>query len=96
MRYVLLALAALTACIERGPLPPSPQPDEADSVDACKPSCAKLRTLGCSEGFASISGNSCERTCAKALELRDLPLRCWAESATVAEAKACGSLRCVR
>lgn len=96
MRYALLGFAVLTACLEHGPLPPSPQPDQSDAIDACKPACQQLRFLGCPEGSPSVSGNACEATCARALELRDLPLRCWADADSVAELRACGSIRCVR
>jgi len=92
MRYVLVMLAALVVACERGPV----TPDEDRPRDACKAACQTLRNLSCPEGFHSVSNVSCESTCARAIQLRSLPLACWAEAHDVAELRSCGSIRCVR
>jgi len=98
MRYVLVVLAVLVLACERTSVTPAPvmPNDDEDTVDACKPACQTLRTLSCPEGFNSVSNTSCEATCARALQLRALPLECWAEARSVVELRSCGSIRCVR
>ena len=92
MPTILLAIAVVALACERG------QPAEPldDDIDACKPACDKLRTLGCPEGQPNLRGQTCERSCASAIAMRPLPLVCWAEAQNVVAAKTCGSLRCVR
>lgn len=104
MRIVLAA--ALAALVVGCPLSdrqtpvepdyPPPPPWMADVPAGCSSACSNLRTLDCPEGKGSMSGETCERVCIRANELRPLPLACWAAATTVAAAKGCGSLRCVR
>lgn len=75
--------------------PPMPR-FGADLERACGDACRHLRSLGCPEGSGSMGGEPCSVTCQRAGSVRPLPLACWADAGTSAEAKACGSLRCVR
>lgn len=93
MRYAFVLL--LVACHQTQPVEPEPAPVVGDA-GACPAACSNLRKLGCPEGQGAISGESCERRCAVALELRGLPLDCWAHASDVVAAKSCGSLRCVK
>ena len=97
---VLLAAALVAGCetyVPPRPLPPVVVPEPADDVGtACALACAHMRELGCSEGNGSVGGAPCALTCVKAHELRFLPLSCWISARTPAEARACGSLRCIR
>lgn len=98
----LLAAAAVGACY--GPnAPPAvdplapPGPDYSrDAEAACSSACTNLRRIGCPEGSGAITGETCERRCVIGLELRSLPLACWAEADNVVSARSCGSLRCLR
>lgn len=91
---LLLVLAVIGACVERGPLSPSDDLDIGNRYDSCRIPCENFRRFRCAEGEHSIDGHSCETNCASAL--RPLPLKCWAQAETVTEAKSCGSLRCVQ
>jgi hypothetical protein len=73
--------------------PVSP-PFGAQLETQCKDACAHLRSLGCPEGQGSLSGEPCPATCYRAAALRPLPLLCWTDAGSVADARACGSLRC--
>ena len=97
MRTIIVAMAvAVIGCPPPPPQPP-PQPPPSDDVmvDA-EAACSNLRRLGCPEGQGSIAGLSCAVIVVRASALRQLPLSCWTSAATIAVAKACGSLRCVR
>lgn len=102
MRFLLgmLAFVSVHGCYDTSkPLPPYRPiygPAPADLADACVRACANLRGLGCPEGDGSIGGEPCSVTCQRASELRPLPVACWSVAKSTAEAKACGSLRCVR
>lgn len=106
MRSTLLlvgfaASLALVGCPLKNPVPvepdyPPPPPWMADVPAGCASACSNLRTLDCPEGKGAMSGETCERVCVRANELRPLPVACWAAATTVAAAKGCGSLRCVR
>lgn len=79
------------------PLTPIQPPTHVEELEAaCSGACVNLRRIGCPEGQGAISGETCERRCAIASELRSIPLSCWAASADVVAARSCGSLRCVR
>lgn len=94
MRASSLVLLVLVTCT---PLPASDlEPRTENSPEACELACERLRSLGCPEGSGSLSGESCMRVCLRASTLRALPVSCWAEASTVAAARACGSLRCLR
>lgn len=100
LRTVLaLALVATVACSSSPPPAPN-APDEPDAAAArgssarCEKACARLSELGCPEARPTSSGESCPRVCLKALELRPLPLECWAGAGDVPSARGCGSLRC--
>ncbi len=93
MRTALLLLV-LTGCPLHNPAPtPIDPPYPASAVSEA---CDGLRRVKCPEGFGSVTGATCERTLAVAVELRPLPLDCWARAIDVVAAKSCGSLRCVR
>jgi hypothetical protein len=95
LRYV--ALLCLVACYDASkPLPPYTPVVPVATADDCVRACAQLAALGCPEGSGSLGGEPCSVTCQRASELRPLPLACWASARSSAEAKACGSLRCVR
>lgn len=89
---IIAAVAVLAACP-----PPPPEPPMSDDlmVDA-DAACSNLRRLGCPEGHGSLAGLSCAVIVVRASGLRPLPLACWANAQNVVDAKACGSLRCVR
>jgi hypothetical protein len=92
MRYAFVLLVILAGCPLHNPVPVEPVYPASAIAEAC----SNLRMLGCPEGFGGINGETCERTLAHATELRPLPVVCWAEKKTVAEAKGCGSLRCIK
>lgn len=94
MRYVLFLLA-LAGCSPPKSSPAEPAQPVGDA-GACSGACSNLRRLGCPEGQGAISGETCERRCAVALELRAMPLDCWAAAGDVTAAKSCGQLRCIR
>lgn len=102
MRTAVLALLIVSACYdETKPLPPyypdyPPNPPMGDIGDACVQACTSLRRIGCPEGQGAIGGETCERRCIIASELRTLPLACWARAEDVPTAKGCGSLRCLK
>lgn len=100
MRITLfVALLSLVACVEPAPTDPTrpPAPPFSGDVDAsCSSACTNLRRLGCPEGSGAISGETCERRCVVAMELRAMPIDCWTAAEDVPSAKACGSLRCLR
>ena len=75
--------------------PPMPR-FGAELQHACDDACKHLRALGCPEGSGSMGGEPCTVTCQRTGSVRPLPLACWADAGTTAEAKACGALRCVR
>jgi hypothetical protein len=75
--------------------PPGPR-FGAELERACGDACAHLRALGCPEGSGSMGGEPCTVTCTKASSARPLPLACWSDAGSTAEAKACGALRCIR
>lgn len=87
---MLLLVAALVACSHDGPAPRSPSHEYTAAHNAC----ANLRLVGCPEGNGSVGGVSCETIVMRSL--RPLPLACWTTAASSAEAKGCGSLRCIR
>lgn len=102
---IIIGAAMAVACYDATkPLPPyqpiygpGPGPDDLySSAKSCEDACAHLRDLGCPEGQGSLGGEPCSVTCQRATELRALPLACWSAAKTQADAKACGSLRCVR
>lgn len=103
MRFLaaMLAIVSIAACYDATkPLPPyqpiGPGPGPVELADACVRACANLAALGCPEGSGSLGGEPCSVTCQRASELRPLPVACWAAATSTAEAKACGSLRCIR
>lgn len=75
--------------------PPTPS-FGADLERACDRACARLRAIGCPEGSGSMGGEPCTITCQRAVGVRPLPIVCWADAGSSAEAKACGGLRCIR
>ena len=95
MRALILTLALLVGCPAPGPEPYTPPPplifDGGDVASAC----SALRFVGCPEGDGSRSA-PCETVLARAVELRPLPLACWARAEDAAQARACGQLRCIR
>lgn len=100
---ILVALyGTFLACYDPNKAPPvdpvyPPAPPFVGDVDeACSNACTNLRRLGCPEGQGAIGGETCERRCIIAMELRSMPLACWAKAEDVAFAKGCGSLRCIR
>jgi nitrous oxide reductase accessory protein NosL len=98
MRTLFVALL-VAACgpVPVDPLSPPPSPTHIEDVEsACSSACVNLRRVGCPEGQGAISGETCERRCAIASELRSMPLACWAKAADVVAARSCGSIRCVR
>ncbi len=93
MRTIVIAAAlALVGC----PPPHPERPPSDDLMVDAEAACANLRRIGCPEGHGSVAGISCPVIIVRASALRPLPLACWTSSATIIEAKACGSLRCVR
>ncbi len=100
MRLVFLLAVALIGCPLRDPVDVHPDypplPPFSGNVDAaCEAACTNLRRLGCPEGYGAVSGETCERRCIVAMELRTMPLDCWTRADNVVLAKSCGSLRCV-
>lgn len=102
MRFVAIVLAfVIVGCPLRDPVdvephyPPSP-PFSGDVGEACTGACTNLRRIGCPEGQGAIGGETCERRCIIGMELRAMPLACWAKAEDVPSAKGCGSLRCIR
>lgn len=99
MRYVIL-LIALTSCYKEKAVnvepdyPPEP-PFIGNVEDACSKACTNLRLIKCPEGSGATSGETCEQRCTIAMELRTLPLVCWARAENTVKAKACGQLRCI-
>lgn len=91
----ILALGCQTAPPAEPVYPPAP-PFVGDVDAACASACSNLRRLGCPEGSGAISGETCDRRCVVAMELRSMPLECWTRAESVVAAKSCGSLRCVR
>ncbi len=71
------------------PQPPPPPPVQ----DACSAFCAILTQLGCSEGAQA----NCASTCRHVIDsgLTDLKISCVSAAKTVAQVKACGSVKCV-
>lgn len=99
--FYMLVVVSIVACYDATkPLPPyqpvGPGPGPVATADECVRACANLAAVGCPEGSGSLGGEPCSVTCQRASELRPLPVTCWAASRSSAEAKACGSLRCVR
>lgn len=90
---VLTTAISLLACSADKPAEvPLPSGTEAQADEACE----NLRKIGCPEGFGSVGGESCLGVLVNASKLRPLPLACWAHAKTGADAKGCGSLRCIR
>jgi hypothetical protein len=100
MRFAF-SLVLLAACYdETKPLPPY-YPDYPPSPPMVKPeeaevACSNLRNLGCPEGHGAIGGTPCSVVIQRAADLRPLPVACWTLAKSTADARACGSLRCLR
>jgi hypothetical protein len=76
--------------------------DAGEDLDAarypmCAKACANLATLGCPEARRVDGGQTCYAVCVHTEETHkfDLKPTCLAAAKTVAEAKACGSVRCL-
>lgn len=93
MRTIIVLAASLTAC---GLFAPKPTEPSWEVADACSVACDSLRSVGCPEANGSLGGQSCQAVCIKASDLRPLPLGCWSRAKDAAEARGCGSLRCVK
>lgn len=71
---------------------------DAARYPACAKACINLGALGCPEARAVDGGQSCYAVCAHAEETHkfDLKPACLAAAKSIAEAKACGSVRCLK
>lgn len=71
---------------------------DAELDGACEAACANLRSevVRCPEGFGSVGGVSCTQVCVSRALRGPTPIQCWAEAKSAEEARACGSLRCVK
>lgn len=97
---LIVGMVALVSCATNRevvePVPPPAPPFQGNVTDACSSACSNLRRIDCPEGLGSIGGESCERRCAIAMQLRSMPLECWIRAESPVDARACGSLRCLR
>lgn len=73
---------------------PPMTPFVGDVAEACAVACDHLKAIGCPEGKGSLAGHSCAPVCVESMNLRPLPLACWANASSQDAARACGSLRC--
>lgn len=98
--FLALLVALLISCydpITAPPVEPSYPTSYVGDLEAdCSRACVTLRRIGCPEGQGAISGETCERRCAIAMELRSMPLECWGAATDVVSARSCGSIRCTR
>ena len=92
-----LACQARPVMVTVEPIPPASS-EELDLEARCDAAGKNLRSpaVNCPEGYGSIGGESFIEVCARAYELRSLPLECWATAKDATAARACGSLRCLR
>jgi hypothetical protein len=70
---------------------------DAARYPACAKACATLGKLGCPEAATVDGGQSCYAVCGHAAETKkfDFKAPCLATAKTIADAKACGSVRCL-
>jgi hypothetical protein len=92
MKYLLWLFGAFfVGCPLHNPVPVEPDYPDSAVHATCEAACKNIHALSCPEG-----DEQCVTVCKHANEIRPLPLACWANARSVAEARACGSLRCVR
>lgn len=105
--YALLATLIVMGCPIPEPKPPVVNPDASqdaseDAMDSslrypvCAKACEKLAILGCPEAMPMDAGKSCYLLCADATESKkfDLKPACIADSKSIDDVKACGTVRC--
>lgn len=90
---LLFHLSAFALILVGCEAPATPSSDPTATPDTA---CENLRSIDCPEGFGSPGGVSCVEVLTRSSARRPLPIGCWAHARSVAEAKGCGSLRCVR
>lgn len=88
--------------LAEGGRPPADSPDAEDppegsaAIPACSRACAALERLGCPEAERPDGGRTCYAVCADAERGGKFSLKpsCVAASKSVAELRACGTVRC--
>ncbi len=99
VRRLVVCAALAGMCVACGLLATRPEcTANLDIADACAIACDNLRSsaLNCPEGHGgAIGGEPCTLTCVRLSEHRPLPLGCWSHAKDAAEARGCGSLRCI-
>lgn len=72
------------------------QLDGTKKISPCGDACVQLAKLGCPESTPKPGEESCYVVCARAEETKRFSLKptCIAKAATVAEVRACGTVRC--
>lgn len=97
-RLTPLMASVLIACAKPAHDVATDAPPTVDATSDCNSACENLRSpaVGCPEGIGAIGGESCEAVCERSSNLRALPLKCWMTAKSAADARGCGSLRCVK
>ncbi len=92
MKIALLVVAlSLTACASAPP-PASPADETVDGgISTCAKACDQRKHLGCLEPALE---SSCIPTCKKASAAKLYDPTCPAAATTLAQMRACGSVRC--
>lgn len=93
-----IALLGAGCTPERPPNdPPAPPPTERDGIGTeLGDACARLRRIGCPEGWPNRRGRTCFESYTSAAELAIVPATCLKASATEHDVRGCGNANTIR
>jgi hypothetical protein len=77
-----------------GAIEEHPEGSLAAFSSPCGKACEQLRAILCSDGFAR-AGVTCYRACLSMAHHTRVPTGCWIMSKSIADARACGGIRCL-
>lgn len=96
MRAIWIAVALIACTPELPPKPPYASSDRDAPDTPLGAACARLRHLGCPEGYPNRRGRTCFETLASSGELVAIPDVCIRASATIADVRSCGDASTMR